>query len=277
MLFPSHDPIAHQSPTNANLKSSSHAILAVLNEFCNKDAAEQISRAKKKGLVTMSIGDSICHKVHAEHNCLKINTSREAKRNIDTGINMPRDLAAREAVKKSLDPSVRTVTCTDGAENCSFPADMAYAMHSAYDIKPKKVAEIFLRHNLKQMIVYMYIPHRFYHKELDVLDPIRTHLIFEKPDTVHFTMGDFSLPYRHSVKNWIWWSKATTISTKNFRIIIEHSRVYGSLHILTLTRVAPYRDIVHMTVPLGDLSSKYYRLPDRDWETRVSVNMCNEP
>lgn len=242
-------------------RNSSHPILTVLNDYANHDAAAQVRQLKNDGFRTMSIGDSINPKVKAHHNCLLLNTEREAMRYVQTGATSL-DTMQQEYVNLAQDKNYVSNVCHHGSQNCLFKANVAFAVHSMYDMTGEDIYETFLKHDLDKLIMYVYIPIFLYDKELSPLDCKYNHYkLWEKDDQIMFHMGDFSLNYIHSLSNWKKLANFTRIIGEEFNIIRETSRVVGPLHIVTLSRVAKYGGEIMFTVPITEMFDSYYRVP----------------
>ena len=243
-----------QSPT-ARLKESSHPILAILNQFSNYDAHAQINRARAQGAITMTVGDSANGKLRAAHNCLLLNDARD---NYRVGANnAPIDLHNFSAGK-----SDRALHCSRGTQNCHFQANIAYAVHSMYDMTPTDVALLFSNHNIDRLVSYMYFPLSIYDRRLVKHDLSGFNLRFIDDDQVLFSMKDFSAPYIHSYKQWYEWAVISKIETPHFDINIEHVRNYGPLHVLNFVRCRKSPKIMPVYVPITKYAGDLYLIPN---------------
>jgi len=245
--------------TNRKLVSSSHPVLRILNDFCNDEAREHCLRAKQRGLTTMAIGDNIKGTIGAQHNCLKLDGSREFKRIIDNCILAQGPVSAFRTAGHN--PRLVNNVCHLGSEHCDFQADIAYSVHSLYDITPSQIAQVFENHKISHLIAYMFIPVALYDQDLHRVDDMSHNLVFTENDDIYFTMDDFSVPYKHSRKNWTRWARVTSIRTKHFRIIVEHVNTWGSLHQIIMTRTPVFSDTIYRSVPLKCIYGKYYKVP----------------
>lgn len=248
--------IIHQSVDDRKrLRFSSHPILAVLNQYCNHDAAEQISRLKRAGITTGSIGDNVKCPLDADHNCLLVNDVDNAARIASNATN-----AATAGYKDFARFRERTPLCVRGAQSCSVQYSHAFAVHSCYDITARQLADIFIQHNIDQMTVYMYMFASLYDKDFRNLDSMYFN-VRDVGDKYLFTLHDFARPYLHSKKTWNFWARFTTIDCDNFRIARETVRTIGPLHIISLTRVAKFPGKIYMNAPLNAMCGSYYKVP----------------
>lgn len=236
---------------------SSHAVLAVLNDYANVDAESIIKSSGKYG-PTIAIGDSIKNK-RASHNCLKLDSSREAYRYTVAS----QGSSDYNLVKLATQQNITSANlCLNGCENCDFIAHTAVAVHSMYDIHPSKVADIFSKHQLTDMYVYIYIPLSLFDKNYAQLDQnlYKIHLSAGKTKT-SFSMGDCSIPYEHSTETWLAWSKVTTVTARNFTLVFERVAVHGPLHIIHIVRTNKYENPIYMTIPVFEQVSDFYFVP----------------
>jgi len=175
--------------TNIPLRDSAHPVLASLNDFANDEISRLIDHYNQLGYITMTIRDLYIPNTSANHNCLLIDSNRDALRLIDDTLSRPSNDAFARAIRAG-----RKVLCSDGAQCCHFQAKIACAVHSMYDVSMEDVMEIFLAHGLEKMIVYMYIPMEFYEPALKRLDEKFFTLRHDKEDnTILFNMCDFNL------------------------------------------------------------------------------------
>jgi hypothetical protein len=150
--------------------------------------------------------------------------------------------------------------CHKGAQNCTFKADVAFAVHSLYDVSHECVARIFQQHGLSEMYVYLYIPCTFHHKDLSALDKPYFNLHPHGSDTI-FTLKDASTPYIHNTANWKSWLQVTCIDAKNFSITKEVFQRFGPLYIFRLVRIAPFPGRYTMSCPLGSITADIVLVP----------------
>lgn len=268
--------LIYQDP-EADLRESSHPILAILNEFSNFDANNQINRLREKGLTVMTIGDSVLPKLKPVHNCLLLSSARDTYR---VGSSSAEHTSYHNYAngRRNFTPH-----CVNGAQNCYFKANVCFCIHSTYDISFSNIAKIFDNHNLDRMVVYMYIPLALYDKQYNDHELNGFKCTFNKYDSnrVYFSMSDFSTPYCHDYRIWRDWAIISKIRTKHFDINIEHVRNYGPLHIINLVRCRkslpiPTKlvldwadqepnidiDIMPIYVPISKYLGNLYRVPN---------------
>lgn len=233
-------------------KRSEHPVLAALNDFANEDAADQVSRLTKKGQKTITIGDSVSRKIKASHNCLLLNCSREDYRIAS---------ASGDTLKSHVVIGTETRYCVDGAQECDFKADHAFAVHSVYDISMKEIARIFSRHSLQTMTVYMYFTTTLY--KGGHTDPYPFFHVVHDGDRSKFVMNDESILYSHSTKSWKTWQETTAIVCEDFTLIFEVVRTYGPLRVIKIVRTRRNNlGCVSRCVPLSRIFSDSVLVPD---------------
>jgi hypothetical protein len=246
---------------NAGYKNSSHPILSVLQEYANHDASDQIKALRRDGFRTMTIGDSLNKPLNADHNCLLLSSDREAFRYVNNAANKT-GIEQQTIKNAAIHPKQKCNYCLDGAQKCHFQAPFCFAVHSTYDITPEQLYAIFANHGIEKMTVYCYIPVHVYDRTLSFLDEKQGYYkLWEREDVLIFTMGDYSINYEHSYKNWVKWAKFTRIIGPDFNIIKEHSRNIGPMHVLTLARTGKFGGPLSFCVPLSTIYGNYYRVP----------------
>lgn len=245
--------------TNTEWKTSSHPILASLNDFCNEEAANSVARDKRNGLTTMTIGDASRPKIRAQHNCLLIDSVRECYRVTNSQLANKDHAIRREFINKSVN-NQRSLLCCNGTEKCNFQADVCYCVHSTYDINPELLPLIFERHGLVKMIIYMYLPLVLYGREYANIDEL-AHNIHIDDDRAIFSMKDGSIPYVHSVKRWKLWAEFTKINYGNHSLIRENIASYGPLTVINIVKTTQFKDNIYMNIPLHRAAGKYYLVP----------------
>jgi len=236
-------------------KECSHPVLAALNDFANEDASKTIRSLRNKGAVTMTIGDSAARKLDADHNCLLLNSSREYYRVANLG-------DVDEDLRNFCVNREPTFKCVRGSEKCGFNAAHAFAIHSTYDIHMRDVADIFTRHGLMTMTVYMYFTTRLYPG--GYRDPYPFFNVTDDGEYMLFSMNDESIPYKHAKKTWRDWMTTTIIRTDHFNIVFEVVRSYGPLRVMRLVRVANDREdgCLARNVPLNQIFPNSILVPD---------------
>jgi len=241
--------------TNGNLKDSSHPLLAILNEYSNHDASAQIQRYKNKGKITMTIGDSADGKLHANHNCLLLNSARDLYRasSTNTSVDLKNFSTGRQA---------RTISCVNGSENCYFKADVAFSIHSLYDISVESVAQIFDNHDIDIMVAYIYFPLFIYDSSLVKYDLPGFGMEMIDKDRVMFSLKDYSAPYIHSYELWNKWATLSKISTPDFDINKETVRNIGPLHVVNFVRCRKSVDVMPLRVPITKYAGNLYKVPN---------------
>lgn len=246
-------------PSAKRYIESTHAILAVLNSYCNDDARSQCDWLRDNGVSTMAIGDAANVKIGADHNCMLANNSRDLYR-IASNTAGATSTSLVDYRNAATHPRHRTPHCITGAQNCSYEASVAFAMHSLYNITPVQLAKIFVEHRLVKLVAYMFMPLVLYDPDLARLDEAGM-AVRRVGGDYHFSMHDYSIPYVHNAVNWETWARVTSIDCGDFRIIRETVRTHGPLHVICFVRVKLCDDPVYMSAPFSEITAKYYRVP----------------
>lgn len=261
---------------------SAHPILANLNWFSNSEAFALVNRWKISRLTTMSIGDSAQIKVGAEHNCLKLESSRDLYRVVGTN-DAPRGL---KNFASGVSP--HTHYCHQGAENCDFIAHKAVAVHSLYDITPSDMFKIFMKHGIDELVAFIYFPNSLYMQSLAATDLSEFNMIYDG-DTVWFGISDKSLAYKHSLTNWKKWATITKIepsgdccfsdTIKPFCLAVERINSYGPLCRLRILRIAYNNDNIPCIIPYRQMSKGCCLVPNIRvaWENDFVYHQGNIP
>jgi len=244
--------------SNGKLHESSHPIFAVLNEYSNFDASNNIKHWASQGLITLSIGDSTSMKLNAHHNCLLLDNSRDLFR---VANNKGPDNVTKYAQGRNCKPHTQ---CKDGCHNCYFKADKAVAVHSLYDLGFDDLATTFANHDLDTLIVYLYVPLVLYDDNLSDHDiaGFKVYPHSNDKNKLIFTLDDFSTPYIHDKTNWSMYAKCGKIEHPDFDIAIEHARSYGPLHVINMQRIRKMNGPMPIIAPLASRMKNYYRVPD---------------
>jgi len=247
--------IAHQDDDpSARLLDSTHPVAAVLNEFSDHHAKLLLRSQKDLGNATLSIGDSVRPKVEADHNCMLIDNTVDAARVAASMAGRGGGLAAYARDKS------RVQECHSGAQHCNFQAPVAVAMHSTYDIGPETLVDIFERHGLQKLVVYMFIPSCLYDTDLHAIDADIFHTYASGHSRI-FSLHDFSRAYYHDEKTWQFWAKFARIRCGSFQLVREDVDAVGPLHIISIVRTADFPGHMPRTVPLGYVTREYYKIP----------------
>jgi hypothetical protein len=237
-------------------RDCSHPVLAALNDFANEECAVLVKRHYDKGEKTLSIGDSVRSKINASHNCILLDNSREDYR-------VASSACEDEDYIHHAVHARRTFKCVKGAQKCSIQAEHAFAVHSTYDITMSDVAEIFSKHGLKTMTVYMYYSTTFLRGEHS--NPYSFFTVQDHPNDqtkILFGMNDDSIPYCHDRKTWRAWHETTLIESVEYNIVIEVVRSYGPLRVLRLVRTRPMDSVIYRNVPMTSIFPKCVLVPD---------------
>jgi O-acetyl-ADP-ribose deacetylase (regulator of RNase III) len=248
--------------SKGELLESSHPVLAALNQFSNEDARDQVSRHKERGYKVMSIGDSLSAKINAHHNCTLIRTHRDQLRVADNAFVFQRNTHNSRMIRAHNINAPLQSCCQNGSENCNYIADVAYAMHSLYDITPAKIVRIFNSHQITKLVAYVYFPFQFFHNNLSIIDSKLFNVDIED-GKINFNMNDFSYTYRHDAALWKSWSKITQIYINDeYTINIEVARQYGPLFILNFVLTKRAQDKLYRFIPLNLLCDNLCLVPD---------------
>jgi len=257
-------PRRHTLPAAQN-RDCSHPVLAVLNDYANEDARKQIAEHSSKNppVRTLSIGDACHSKIGANHNCLLVDSCREAHR-ITSNARAPTDL-----LDFATNGTPCAARCINGTHLCNVLAEHAYAIHSVYDMTMEQVYTTFARHGLKSMTVYMYFTTRILAEFPDPYPFFKVDLR-KGEKTCFFTMQDESFCYEHSVATWTAWHDTTLIRGEDFCITIEVVRQFGPLRVIKLQRVANelIRSNLTRVIPLPRYFPNMMCVPDIFWSMK---------
>jgi 23S rRNA U2552 (ribose-2'-O)-methylase RlmE/FtsJ len=250
--------IVHQAVTGA-LRFSSHPVLAVLNSFANEVSRDLAEEFVDQGYTVMTMGDSVNTKITASsHNCLLLDTNRELSRIVMTSNS--KSPSSKALKDYSVGKTNTCLTCHSGCQNCSYQADILFAVHSAYDLSSQDIIDIFNNHSLEQMFVWIYTPASFFDPKLVGFDE-KVFSITQVGEKIRFTMGDFSTPYVHDKKNWQNLCTTSVYQTPNFTITMEYMRTHGPLALLHFTKTRPMSGNLFINFPLTKLVGDYVFVP----------------
>jgi len=261
---------------------SAHPILANLNWFSNNEAFSLVSRWKYNKLITLSIGDSAKPKIETDHNCLKLESSRDLYRVVGTN-GAPRGLK-----NFSSGASSHTFYCHQGSENCDFIAHKAVAVHSIYDITPSDMFKIFMKHGIDELVAFIYLPNSLYLQSLAATDLQEFNMIYDG-DTAWFGISDRSLAYKHSLTNWKKWATITKIEPTDtcvfsrrlrpFCLAVERINSYGPLCRMRILRISYNNDNIPCIIPYRQMSRGCCLVPNIRvaWENDFIYHQGNLP
>jgi hypothetical protein len=264
-------------------KTSSHPVMAALNDYSNMRAQGYINGYRRQNLKVISIGDSATRNRRTDHNCLLLDDSRDLMRVSQT------DSADQNLLDYARNRTKHTHYCTNGTQNCNFQAEAAVAVHSIYNMTPQEIFHAFEAHNLNKLHAWIYIPFAIYNKDYIAADIIASRLQFDDQDddVVYFTLNDFNAGYKHSVKKWKLWAEITKINgyenreiyhMKNsksswvteveyfkdytFSIAVERIQRNGPLVEFLFSRIKYVPDYIPSNIPLGQGMSEYVLVPN---------------
>lgn len=244
------------------LIDSQHPVLASLNHFSNIDAQNSINSMRNKGWTTITIGDSFKKKnLGADHNCNMCRDQRDQYRAISNIFSYDKNSHNAERLVSQTFNGLLDKGCMDGAQHCTFEADVAYFMHSMYNLTPATVAEIFVKHKLTKAYSYILFPFTFLDKNLAFMDKTVFEIIQHKEKSI-FKFNDFSIPYVHDNNNWVRWMNLTKIKTRDFHIVLEIVRQYGPLFIIEMVKVNKNNDVIYRNIPVSKIAGEFVLIPD---------------
>jgi O-acetyl-ADP-ribose deacetylase (regulator of RNase III) len=250
-----------------NLKFASHPVLNILNDYCDHTAAAHLHYLKTKGYKTLSIGDSLNTKVKADHNCILIDSAREAFRVMgQTQAIASTDISKVILQDKAAHNSPTFGACCNGAQRCGFQATHMVGMHSMYNVTLDDLYLMFYKHNAYYFINYMYIPYQIYNAALSGLDAklYNIHKITHNGRKCFaFSMRDASIPYIHDEENWRVWANWTVFRGPTFTLIKEVSNSIGPMQTQVITRIArDYKGEILATIPFSNWVKRNVLVPD---------------
>jgi hypothetical protein len=250
-------------PDSKSLKFSNHPVLHILNDYANFRIASAIALNKKDRLSTIELGATLKKNNVADHTCLLISDPREKSRYLASTSN------ATDVYRTDIFNFCRTgvsspIICVDGAQNCSFRADVMYSTNAIYDISFDDFGEIFARHDISHSFNWLYLPISLIDRELSALNRNYRIRFDDENGDVHFSPNDLSFTYCHKFDAWYKWYTHTRIRCPGFDIVLEIIESYGDFHLMRADRVfscvADQR--LFRTFPIADLASDYCCVPN---------------
>jgi hypothetical protein len=250
-------------PDSKSLKFSNHPVLHILNDYANFRIASAIASNKKDRLSTIELGATLKKNNVADHTCLLISDPREKSRYLASTSN------ATDVYRTDIFNFCRTgvsspIICVDGAQNCSFRADVMYSTNAIYDISFDDFGEIFARHDISHSFNWLYLPISLIDRELSALNRNYRIRFDDENGDVHFSPNDLSFTYCHKFDAWYKWYTHTRIRCPGFDIVLEIIESYGDFHLMRADRVfscvADQR--LFRTFPIADLASDYCCVPN---------------
>lgn len=267
--FFKHRLVAFNNDERTKLLESAHPILSSLNQLSDDDARVQIQSMRAKGWTTMTIGDSLKKRnLAADHNCLLHKSMRDQYRAVSNAFSFHKNEYTATTIMSGDFKSIIANGCQQGAHKCDFEADIAFFMHSIYDINAKQMAQIFANHKLKKAVAYVLFPFSFLDENLMFMDS-QIFDIRRVKEKLCFHFHDFSFTYVHDEEVWKNWLKTTRISCKNFDIAVEIVRTYGPLYVINFVRCPkPKRscllseEMLIRNLPISVIGNEYCLVPD---------------
>jgi len=160
-----------------NYYENTHPISAFLTWYAHGRMTNSAEKYVGNGLKTMEIGGKFPLNRSISHNCLLIESSRDAARHVTQHIGSP--ISPESQMLYNRTQCDGGLICSAGAQNCLYAADIAYAINSLYEVTFDDLISIFVNHNLKVLDSWMFLP-------LALIDGI-----FSKADDDHYCYREF--------------------------------------------------------------------------------------
>jgi len=185
----------------------------------------------RNGVNLLDIGGNYAEHVtkgrHTVHSCSPILNIRDGQRKTERLIRInryafrnsepvaclhQRSVDEKTAVLDSCSTAVKkfftdrpSIMCENKTQDCDFPADVAIAIHSIYDIKFDDLPDIMNRHKVRVLMgTFIYTPEMFVKTEGYVKGVNAYYQIDLKKDTIRFSfVGDVSTGYEHKYSNYL--------------------------------------------------------------------------
>jgi hypothetical protein len=227
-----------------HLTHSTHVIPRILDDFSKDFFKRLIDKYHKAGLTTLAIGDY--EELKTLHSCNLYNTNRDLKRLVDRNMDCTADAIDRVCIALGA----RSHRCTNGAQWCYQPAQVAFLHHSSYDLTFDTVAAIFNNHGLLVMEIAHFSPPEILDDRYSIFND-GTYSVFIEGSRTIISFNDSSINYSHDTKNLQRWSKFTSIDLGCYSLVRETYKTVGYLHFTRITRV-------HNTIRAPPLSIKTF-------------------
>lgn len=252
-------------------QTSPHPIARVFTEFAEHIVGKQVNHTGSCIEIGPSVSQAREKFRRGYHACCLIKNSRDQARLLrganfissNSSISYNADETARglpyfdRAVLEVASTNESTpFICTDGAENCDYPAKTAFSIHSIYDITPEKLHQIFERHGLTEMRAWCFhygqalvVPefkdpvNGFWHRR-DYPSPGKITCGFSDS----FGRSDNCLTYTHDYANLKFYLTHCFIPGKDFNIQFEIAQRHGPLVELRFSRTTMPNEPVTMSV-----------------------------
>lgn len=157
-----------------NRSPSTHGRARALTELCNMYIKQYSEKTPGALHIGPNLGEYRKSYKPGDHSCILIDNGRdEARHNHaifnferQTNIYSPETDEERTRELRHFDDRViqavrdrcdNHVLCTNGAQRCTRPAPLAFAVHSLYDITSAEIIEIFTVHDIQQLTAFVYL------------------------------------------------------------------------------------------------------------------------
>jgi hypothetical protein len=250
-------------PDSKSLKFSNHPVLHILNDYANFRIASAIALNRKDRLSTIELGATLKKVRVADHTCLLISDPREKSRYLASTSNAT-DVYRTDIFNFCRNGNASPIICVDGAQKCSFRADVLYSTNAIYDITFDDFGEIFARHDISHAYNWLYLPINLIDRELSVLARNYRIKFDDENGYVHFSPNDLSFTYSHKFDQWYKWYTHTRLRCPGFDIVLEIIESYGDFHLMRADRVSPSVSSMCLfrTFPISELAHDYCCVPN---------------
>lgn len=257
------------------LKHHPHPVPAILNRLAYESCIEEANMHER----CIDIGGHPLRTPAHHHLCAKITTAREHARYAESAW-----MQMQHTTKFDYTNFIKGKHnyCTSGAEFCNYKADYAYAIN-VYDLTLQQIADIFEAHSLSYFDLWIFLPHRLLDIRLDGDESFYSTFVdcdaatnnfgdsknkqrfgFDRApkDKIRFALNDNSNIYEHNYENWRAYFEYTKIQGKNFEIVIEHKKSFGTFTHIRFMRVDKvYGDIIKRVINLPLITKRVF-VPD---------------
>jgi len=206
-----------------------HAIPAMLNGYAYEDCTRIASNGH-----AIDIGGNPRRTAKGHHICALVNDARTDARYTSVAFDCGRfknSLINDRGFDRYLDKNQRRgIMCDSGAVNCCYQSDYAY-MINVYDIPIESLPEIFEKHGLLVLDIWMFLPYNIIDDKRTVDQTYYKNEILQEPGKAkycRFSLCDNANTYVHDYSNWRRYAITTKLNCRNFSLVFEHVEQIGT-------------------------------------------------
>lgn len=268
------NPIIVRFPTVGDLANASHPVAAALNAF----AYQQCLSTAKKFKRSIDIGGTPLRTPKDHHMCTLVNDCRTDARYMRASFNQ-RGVYHNNLIDMRGYIHDSNGYCINGVQNCNYQADYAYCVNAAYDIDIELWPQIFAKHNLTVVDIWMFMPTQLINESYITDNDIYNIKIDGDVVTVDYL--DHSNNYTHSKKRWRKYYETTVIKCQNFNLVFEMEKNYGTYTNIKITRTNRQEGIITRTIKTSTLVQTaivpdiyHYIMNNRTYKDIFEKNFC---